>query len=201
MLQKRKRQSTQAYALWQKCHIDAIENLLPILIGDAACIRCKTIKTFAACRRTRQSKSFWQLFHKFWKALSSILSRSRPPLERTIINKVEQKSGSNTDDLEAIKETHCGYWEAIFFSNGGTKALPDNAMMIKVRRYIKSKLSSHQAAIMEKPVTLEEVLKVILELLSNKSVGWDSFCAELFQAGAKICAKITAKVINTISHA
>lgn len=82
---------------------------------------------------------------------------------------------------EAINEMRCRYWERRFWHDGGgTETQPFNAMNDKIMAQIKSELTMHQAAKLERPVSSDETLKIVLALTNRKTAGQDSLRAELF---------------------
>ena len=126
------------------------------------------IETQKTIQRINKTKSwFLKKINKIDKSLSKLIKRWR---ENTQINKIRNEKGNKTTDTEEIQRIIRSYYKSLY----ATKLENVKEMDIFLDKYHIPKLNQEQVNNLNRPLSLEELEAVIINLPTKKSPGPDA---------------------------
>lgn len=151
-------------------------------INNAVQTRKEWLNISKLKKQKKKADAFDRHFKTMKQSTQAFCKQAHLQHKRTIIDRVEIKNGTLTDDANQIAEAHIEYWRKLFSMDGsGTETPPSLAMMDNISQNITSKITTQQAAKMEKPVETEEALTLAKALPAQKAAGPDGLRAEVFK--------------------
>ena len=200
VLRWRKDKIERARLRWLRAHHRAIASPTEERIADAEEARRIWKKAIDDAIYLKRARAFDKHFAEAERCTAFFLRRPRKKNVSTIPG-VRKPDGSTSEAPETIQSEHKSYWSTLYsIDSGGLDAPLTNTNIQNLTNTSLPKLSNADAAVLEQPITEEEIERQITRLPNNKAAGSDGLRAELLKQHPALWSKILLPIFEHQLH-